>query len=305
MRILIAEDDPVSCRLLEAQLLKWNYEVVVTINGKAALDMLQSKNSPQIAILDWMMPDIDGIDVCREIRKQMKDLYIYILLLTAKGQKEDIVNGFEAGADDYVIKPFDSRELESRIRAGKRIIELNNQLHHQALYDSLTNLPNRTLFIKRLQRIAARPKQYENYKFAVFFVDLDRFKNVNDTLGHERGDQLIMEVARKLEKCIRATDTAARLGGDEFAIILDDINDESDVTLLAERIQTELSLPINLRGHEISATASIGIALSSAGYSTADKLLRNADTAMYHAKAQGKAHHKIFDVNMYIDEMKS
>ncbi len=304
MRILIAEDDPVSRRLIEAQLHKWNYEVVVTADGKAALDELQTKGSPQIAILDWMMPEMDGIEVCREIRKQKKERYTYILLLTAKGLKEDIVNGFEAGADDYVIKPFNSSELESRLRAGKRIVELNNQLHHQALYDSLTNLPNRALFIKRLQRIFTRPAQHENYKFAVFFVDLDRFKVINDTLGHERREQHIMEVARKLEKCTRATDTAARLGGDEFAILLDDINDESAATIIADRIQKELSLPINLGGHEITATASIGIALSTDGYSTADELLRDADTAMYQAKTMGGSQYKIFDSNMNVDAIR-
>ena len=305
MRVLIAEDDPVSCRVLESKLIKWGYEVVVTSHGKEALDVLLTEDSPQIAILDWMMPEMDGIEVCRKIRKQKKDHYIYILLLTAKGQKEDIIKGLDSGADDYVVKPFNSIELESRIRAGKRIVELNEQLHHQALYDSLTNLPNRALFIKRLKRVVMRPTQHENYQFAVLFVDIDRLKVINDSLGHARGDQLIMEVARKLEKCMRSSDTAARFGGDEFAILLDDINDASDATRIADRIQEELSLPLNLGGHEICTTASIGIALSSTGYSMADDLLRDADSAMYHAKSMGKARYKIFDSNIHVDAMKN
>ena len=305
MRVLIADDDPVSRRALESRLTRWGYEVVVTSNGKEALDVLLTEDSPQIAILDWMMPEMDGIEVCRKIRKQKKDHYIYILLLTAKGQKEDIIKGLDSGADDYIIKPFNSSELESRIRAGKRIVELNEQLHHQALYDSLTNLPNRALFIKRLKRVVTRPTQHENYQFAVLFIDIDRLKVINDSLGHERGDQLIIEVARRLEKCMRSSDTAARFGGDEFAILLDDINDASDATRIADRIQEELSLPLTLGGHEICTTASIGIALSSTGYSMADDLLRDADSAMYHAKSMGKARYKIFDSNIHVDTMKN
>jgi diguanylate cyclase (GGDEF)-like protein len=295
MKILIAEDDPVSRRLLKSMLVKWDYEVIVTSNGKEALDVLISEDSPQLVILDWMMPEIDGIEVCRRVRKLNKESYTYLLLLTAKWQKEDIIEGLLSGADDYVTKPFDALELKLRLKAAKRIVEQEVKLSHQAQYDQLTNLPNRALFIKRLERLITRPQRHQNYQFAVFFLDLDRFKVINDYLGHAIGDQLLIEVARRLETCIRVTDTVARFGGDEFAVLLDDINDISDTKITAGRIQKKLSVPYNLSGHEVITTASIGIALSATGYDWIDDFLRDADSAMYHAKAIGRGHYEIFD----------
>ena len=173
------------------------------------------------------------------------------------------------------------------------------QLVHDAFHDSLTNLPNRALFTDLLARSLGRAKRRADYRFAVLFIDLDRFKVVNDSLGHSIGDELLKAITRRIERCVRPGDTVARLGGDEFTILVDDIGDASDATRVADRIQHELAQPFNLGGHEVFTSASIGIALSASGYQAADDLLRDADIAMYRAKALGKARYEVFDTEMH------
>lgn len=173
------------------------------------------------------------------------------------------------------------------------------QLMHGAFHDALTGLPNRKFFIEGLRRVMARAKRREGYLFAVLFLDLDRFKIVNDSLGHMIGDELLIAIARRLESCLRPADTVARLGGDEFTVLLDDIRDTSDATRVAERIQRELVVPLNLSGHEVYTTASIGITLGNPSYIEPDDIIRDADTAMYRAKALGKARYEMFDAGMH------
>ena len=175
------------------------------------------------------------------------------------------------------------------------------QLRHDALHDVLTGLPNRALFMNRLGQVVELAKRKQDYLCAVLFLDLDRFKVINDTLGHKVGDQLLIEISRRLEICIRSCDTVARLGGDEFVILLEDIKNISDATYVAERIQQELTLPINLSGHEVFAATSIGIALSTTGYTRPEALLRDADTAMYHAKSLGRNRYQVFDPIMHTE----
>ena len=172
-------------------------------------------------------------------------------------------------------------------------------LRQHAFHDPLTRLPNRALFMNCLEHALKQAKRHENYLFAVLFLDLDRFKVINDRLGHTFGDQLLIAIADRLKACLRTTDTAARLGGDEFTILLEGIKDASDAIRIADRIQEELALPFDLDGQEVFSTASIGIALSSTGYDRPSDLLRDADTAMYRAKALGKARYEIFNTNMY------
>ena len=185
-----------------------------------------------------------------------------------------------------------ARDISARKHAEER-------LFHDAFHDPLTGLPNRSLFLEHLKHAAERTKRPKGYLFAVLFLDLDRFKNINDSLGHPAGDQLLQTIARRLENCLRQVDIVARFGGDEFAVLLDGLDDPSDAVRVAERIQQKLRTPLILNGHEVFTSASIGIAISSRGYQHTQEIIRDADTAMYRAKAMGKARHEIFDTQMH------
>src|SRR5712692_7446257 len=192
-----------------------------------------------------------------------------------------------------------SRHIAEQERISEQLQESKDHFRHAAFHDALTHLPNRALLAENLKFVMERAKQSEDYQFAVLFLDLDRFKNVNDSLGHTIGDQLLIAMARRLESCIREVDMVARLGGDEFAILLDGIPDSGEATSMAKRIQEKLESPFNLSGHEVFITTSIGIALNSTGYDDPENMLRDADTAMYRAKAQGKACYEVFDKGMH------
>jgi diguanylate cyclase (GGDEF)-like protein/PAS domain S-box-containing protein len=173
------------------------------------------------------------------------------------------------------------------------------QIHHAAFHDALTGLPNRTLFSERLSMAVERVKRTDDYRFAVIFVDLDRFKIVNDSLGHDMGDRMLVEVSRRLERCLRPSDTVARLGGDEFAILVDGAHSITEASEVAERIQESIKQPFLLEGHEFFTSASMGISYSTYGYDRPEDILRDADTAMYKAKAEGKARYEIFNTKMH------
>lgn len=300
MRILIAEDDPVSRRLLQALLVKWGYEVVVTSDGNEAWAALQSDDAPKLAIVDWMMPGLDGVQVCRKVRERDSSSYVYILLLTAKSQKEDIIRGIGAGADDYITKPFDANELNARLRAGKRILDLQAELittreslRVQATHDPLTGLPNRLLFSDRLTQRLAQARRV-GQSLAVMYLDLDRFKIINDTLGHNFGDLLLQGVAERLTACLRDTDTLARMGGDEFTVILADVEQPEEAAVVARKILDALSGPFFLGGREFFITASVGISIYPADGADVETLVKNADSAMYQAKEDGRNRYHLF-----------
>ncbi|MET0623315.1 MAG: EAL domain-containing protein [Pyrinomonadaceae bacterium] len=192
-----------------------------------------------------------------------------------------------------------NRYLAEQERISRELEESREHFRNAALHDALTGLPNRALLMSHLKLAVEHAKRRPGYLFAVLFLDLDRFKVINDSLGHVAGDQLLVQLARRLEECIRSTDTVARLGGDEFALLLSDIEDYADAARVAERIQEELSLPFHLGGHEVYTSASIGITLSATGYQEPEAILRDADTVMYRAKANGKARHELFDEAMH------
>lgn len=189
-------------------------------------------------------------------------------------------------------------QKESKLRELKRL-QWEERLVHNAFHDPLTDLPNRLLFLDRLGLCVSRAKRNPDYLFAVLYMDLDRFKMVNDSMGHALGDLLLVEVGRRLQTSLRDTDTVSRLGGDEFAVLMDDIRNPVDVTRAVERVRDQFLLPMNLNGREVFTTASIGVALSSAGYQSAEDLLRDADTAMYRAKGTGEGRHEVFDKSMH------
>jgi len=295
MKVLIAEDDLVSRKLLEAVLKKWGYEVISTTDGDQAWKILQTPESPQLAILDWMMPGLDGIEICRKMRteKISEELYHYLILLTSKTSKEDIVAGIEAGADDYIVKPFHKQELHVRMRAGQRIIELQSELiaaketlKEQATHDALTGILNRRAIMDRLDKDLAHAVRLGK-PLGLGMVDLDHFKKVNDTYGHQSGDIVLKEFVKRAQSMIRKYDTIGRYGGEEFLVITPDVDIETSKTIF-ERIRNSIAeQKVQLEKQKIPVTASLGVAISEKN-STADVLMKAADTALYKAKETGR-----------------
>lgn len=295
MRVLIAEDDSISRRMLEAFMVKWGYEVIVATQGEEAWGILQGNDSPQLAVLDWMMPGRDGIDICRSLRQRKGRPYTYILLLTARGQKEDIVEGFEAGTDDYVIKPFDPYELRARLRAGQRIVELQEQLlqarealRDRASRDPLTDLWNHGTIIAILRKEVARASRTRG-PFAVAMADVDRFKTINDTYGHQAGDAVLREASRRLRGAMRTYDSLGRYGGDEFLAVVPGC-DPAGVARFAESFRARIDRKaVETPEGLIPVTLSLGVvALDDVSDVKAETLVRVADAALYRAKIAGR-----------------
>ena len=295
MRVLIAEDDPVSRRLLQAILTKRGNDVVVACDGAEAWAMLQSPDAPRLVILDWMMPGMSGVDICRRLRERPECAYVYVLLLTAKGRKQDLVEALAAGADAYITKPFDSDELDARISAGKRILDLETELvatrdtlRVQVTHDALTGLPNRQYLEQCLGELIMGSTSKKSRSLAVLFLDLDKFKLINDTLGHKVGDLLLIETGERLQSCLRSGDVLARMGGDEFTVILPRCNRRSIAEVVASRMIDSISRPFDIQGHKFVIGASIGIASYISDGTETVTLLKHADAAMYKAKQAGR-----------------
>jgi len=295
MRVLIADDDAVSRRLLHSTLVRWNYEVVACIDGTEAWEALQKEGAPQLAILDWMMPGMDGVQLCREVRKRINQPYTYILLLTAKTEKGDIVAGMEAGADDYITKPFDAQELKVRVRAGQRILDLQNELIHtqeallvQATHDPLTGLYNRGAILKILEHELDRTRRQAS-SVGVMLIDLDHFKNINDTLGHQAGDLALVQAAQLMLESTRSYDSIGRYGGEEFLVVAPGVAAPC-IESFAERLRLNLANhPMTLGGTSVKVTCSLGVAVSDQlEEPLLDNLIRAADAALYRAKAAGR-----------------
>lgn len=295
-KILIAEDDPLSRRILEAFLAKRSYEVISATNGEEALKLLLREGAPRLAILDWMMPSMDGIQVCRKLREQAADRpYVYVLLLTARSEKEDLLKGLESGADDYVIKPFDPAELHARLHVGRRILDLQDklmaagdELRFRASHDTLTGVSNRAVILETLRREQSRQLR-EGGSFGIIMVDIDHFKAVNDTYGHLCGDAVLQETVKVMQVCLRTYDVVGRYGGEEFLIVVP--RSDAAATLgVAERIRKAIaSKPIAIPSGEVCVTASFGVAAST-NMTRAESLhlLQMADDALYRAKQNGR-----------------
>ena len=321
--ILIVDDTLENLRLLSTMLIKQGYNVRKAINGKMALTAVQTV-VPDLILLDIMMPEMDGYEVCQRLKANQQTAKIPVIFLSALNEVFDKVKAFEVGAVDYISKPFQFEEVLVRVQnqmalksAQREILKLNTELEEKvkertqqlefanarllkmALYDSLTGLPNRALFLERLEQALNCAKVDSVYQFAVLFLDCDRFKVVNDSLGHLVGDELLIAVARRLEASLSQKDTLSRLGGDEFAILLTDIQDFNYTTFVADGILESLSSPFQLQGHEVFISASIGIALGNSTVHQPEHLLRDADTAMYRAKALGKGQYHIFAPAMH------
>jgi two-component system cell cycle response regulator len=296
MRILVADDDAVSRRLMQRLLERGGYEVTTAENGREAAEKLATPGCPRLALIDWMMPELDGPGVCREVRSRQDGSYIYITLLTSKQSGEDIVTGLEAGADDYLTKPCNPEELKARLRTGVRILDLEDKLvearedmRFRATHDFLTSLWNRAAVLSDLDRELVRARR-DGGMIAILICDLDRFKQVNDVYGHLVGDEVLVQAASRLSGSVRSCDVVARYGGEEFLVLLTGC----DATLAhkrAEQIRESIaSSPFATTQGPLSITISIG-ALNITDWAndlTAPQLLFEADKALYCAKANGR-----------------
>lgn len=290
MRVLIADDELISLSLLENSLQKWGYETVTCKNGNEAWEILQKDDAPNLVILDWMMPGMDGIDVCSRVRSKNNAAYVYIILLTGRGSREDVIKGLEAGADDYIVKPFNPEELRYRIKIGQRIIELERRILKLANTDCLTGLLNRGAFMERMETELNRSKR-QKQSLGIIILDLDHFKNVNDSYGHQSGDRVLQEISRSITKACRTYDLIGRYGGEEFIVCLPGAN-IGVAALTAERIRQAIEkdsifLPELMK--YISITASCGVSsLPEGSDESLDFLISQADNALYQAKNDGR-----------------
>ncbi|QMS87766.1 EAL domain-containing protein [Nostoc edaphicum CCNP1411] len=335
--ILIIDDMADNLRVLSSILTREGYNVRKALNWQMALTATQTL-LPDLILLDIMMPEVDGYEICQTFKAWELTADIPVIFISALDDVFDKVKAFKVGGVDYITKPFEFQEVLVRVQnqlalrsARLEILKLNVELEHRvkhrtgelektlqklqqeinsrqklqsqlldiALHDSLTGLPNRVLFIRRLENALNRAKQESNYQFAVLFLDCDRFKVVNDSLGHLVGDELLIAIARRLQACLIPIDTLARLGGDEFGILLENITDINIAIQVAERIMQQLSLAFNLSRYEVFMNASIGISWGNKDYDRPEYLLRDADTAMYRAKAQGRAKYHVFNPAMH------
>jgi two-component system, cell cycle response regulator len=293
--VLVAEDNPVSQAILRSMLTKWGYTVEIAKDGVEAWAALQAQNAPRLAILDWMMPGLDGVEVCRRLRDAPREPYVYVLLLTARTTSEDLVEGMEAGADDYLTKPFNAQELRVRLRAGRRILDLQEELLRarealrvQATHDGLTGLLNRTAILEILQNDCARTNR-ERQSLSVLLIDLDHFKRINDSHGHQAGDAVLRQAASRMRSSVRRYDAVGRYGGEEFLIVLPGC-EVSNARAQAERIRAAFAgKPFATASETLPITCSIGV--SSRVFPAVEDsgvLIREADLALYAAKDQGR-----------------
>ena len=291
--LLLVDDDAMNRDALARRLTRSGYTVLTADGGVAALRMIR-ENRIDAVLLDVMMPGMSGLETLRQLRQVRSVADLPVIMVTAKDESNDVVEALDLGANDYVTKPVDFAVALARIRA--------QVMTRRA--DPLTGLPNRVLFMERLERLLA---SRQSTGFAVLFLDIDRFKIINDSLGHVAGDELLVEIAKRLEGSLRASDTVARyegehtlarMGGDEFTVLLDGIGDSERALAIANRLCAAVAHPFQLQGREVVTSISVGVLVSADRYQRAEDMVRDADTAMYRAKELGKARCEIFDTSM-------
>ena len=326
LRLLLTDDEELNRDMLSRRLARYGYDVLAVSSGRETLAAIEREDFA-VLLLDVMMPEMSGLEVLRRVRQTRGPEQLPIIMVTARAQSEDIVEALDMGANDYVTKPVDMAVMLARIRGqiARRHADQWLRASHERLAlavkqakvaDGLTGLPNRGMFADRVERLIDHGRRVPGFGFAVLFLDLDRFKNINDSLGYAAGNELILEAAKRLERIVREdgsdrqlsgpeleharlTDYAlARLGGDEFAVLVTGVRHPGDATRMANRILQGFSEPFEAGGETVFATVSIGAALSATGYQRAEHMLRDADIALDRAKSAGRACVELFDVGM-------
>jgi two-component system cell cycle response regulator len=294
-RVMIAEDDPMFRRILQSWLREWGYQVTVVEDGAQAWESLQQEPSPELLILDWVMPEVNGLELCRRVRERGRSPYQYIILVTGKDAKQDIVTGFDAGADDYVTKPIDRDELQARLRVGNRILSLQRgliaareEVAFQATHDLLTGIWNRRAVLDCMDRECQRASRAHD-SLAVLMLDVDHFKRINDTYGHLAGDEVLRDVANRLAQHVRSFDIVGRYGGEEFLVVLPGC-DHTQVHPGADRLRAAIaSEPMAFDSVKVAITVSIGATVVPADMEASQtEILLAADKALYEAKNNGR-----------------
>jgi diguanylate cyclase (GGDEF)-like protein len=296
MQALVVDDSAVYRKLIGDHLRSWGFGVTLAETGSEAWQILEKPDAPKLALLDWVLPDLDGIELCHRIRKVgSSGPYVYVILLTSNEGRQSMLDALQAGADDYLVKPFDELELKARLLVGKRILDLQEELvsaresmRHAATHDSLTGLMNRGEILGMLQRELERARR-DRKPVSVVLGDVDLFKSVNDTLGHLFGDEALREIGRRLRTKLRIYDGVGRYGGEEFLMVLPNC-DLPNALLRANELRESVgSTPVVSSGEERLITMSMGVAVSACdGKNEVEALLNHADAGLYAAKEKGR-----------------
>jgi diguanylate cyclase (GGDEF)-like protein len=308
LQVLVVDDEPTSQTILQTLVAAAGHDATVVADGQQALSHIVSNGPPDIVITDWRMPNLDGIELCRALRQSQFGNSLYIIILTAYGDEDVLVEAFAAGADDYMTKPINRREFDARVRSARRVVRLhrrligdmnelrrsnaelvatNKTLQSQALTDFLTGLPNRRYFIERTAEALAGAARNAR-PLSMLYLDLDDFKRLNDELGHDQGDEALRSVAEIFRREVRAGETLARLGGEEFALLCPGA-DEAEAVRIAERLRAAVEHAHIKRGQTGEClTVSVGVAVNDKAVAEPDELMRRADSALYEAKGQGR-----------------
>lgn len=297
MQALVVDDSAIYRKLIGDHLRSWGFGVTLAETGAEGWSILRQPDTPRLVLLDWVLPDIDGIELCQRIRQagESSGSYTYVILLTSKEGRQNMLEAMEAGSDDYLVKPFDEMELKAHLLVGKRILDLQEELvaaresmRHAATHDSLTGLMNRGEIIAMLKRELERARR-ERQSVGVILGDIDHFKNVNDTLGHLFGDEALREISRRLRAQLRVYDGVGRYGGEEFLMILPNC-DLPNAILRADGLREFIARePVSWSGVERAVTMSMGVAVSDCdGENKLESLLNQADAGLYQAKEKGR-----------------
>src|SRR5688572_17771622 len=292
--LLVVDDDAMNRDVLSRRLVRSGYKVLTAEGGEQALDLVNGHRFDAV-LLDVMMPGMSGVETLRRLRQSRSMSELPVIMVTANSRSEDVVQALDLGANDYVTKPIDFPIALARIKTQVTARRA----------DPLTGLPNRTIFMDQLDRLITRPEARRDGTFAVYFVDIDRFKQINDSLGHLGGDEVLVGVARRLEDALRSADARlgsehalARPGGDEFTILLNGLVDAAEAQEVGDLLVAAVAEPFTVRDRDLLVSVSVGLVIAADRYRHGGEMVRDADMAMYRAKSLGKARCEVFDVSM-------